>query len=141
MIIQVSDAAGAVSRVESVITEPVIAAIAAIAATSVAGVTRLEPGLTGLVASMARTARQRVKNLDPAPTEGVRVSVLHAPGTGVATVSLEIDLAVSGLDQAAAVAQTVQRTVARAVTAATGLSISSVSVFIVDVGVPRGGLG
>ncbi|MEO6085037.1 MAG: Asp23/Gls24 family envelope stress response protein [Umezawaea sp.] len=125
---------------ESVITEPVIAAIAAHAATSVAGVTRLEPGVTGLVASLARTARQRIKNLDPAPTEGVRVSVHHTPDTAAATIRLEIDLAVSGYDQAAAVAQTVQRTVARAVTAATGLSTSAVSVFVLNIEIPHDGV-
>ncbi|MFC3455506.1 Asp23/Gls24 family envelope stress response protein [Amycolatopsis speibonae] len=120
---------------ETVISPPVIAAVAAHAAAKVPGVVRLEPGLRGLAGSLTRIARQRIKGLDPAPTEGVRAFVEHDPPD----VRVEIDLSVSGLDQAAATAQAVQRAVSRAVTEATGLTPSAVSVTILDIEI-RGGL-
>ncbi|WP_181772557.1 Asp23/Gls24 family envelope stress response protein [Amycolatopsis pittospori] len=127
--------AAAAQLVETVITPPVIAAVAAHAAAKVPGVVRLEPGLRGLAGSLTRIARQRIKGLDPAPTEGVRAFIEHDPPD----VRVEIDLSLSGLDQAAATAQAVQRAVARAVTEATGLTPSAVSVSILDIEI-RGGL-
>ncbi|QFU89256.1 Asp23/Gls24 family envelope stress response protein [Amycolatopsis sp. YIM 10] len=118
---------------EWVIGEPVVAAVAAAAAAGVPGVARLEPGVLGLVGSLGRTLRQQVKGLDPAPTEGVRVSYEDN-----AEVRLEVDLVLSGSEQVAAVAQAVQRAVAGAVTAATGLAVASVSVAVLDVEL-RGG--
>ncbi|MER6666315.1 Asp23/Gls24 family envelope stress response protein [Amycolatopsis japonica] len=122
-------------QVETVIAPPVIAAIAAHAAARVPGVVRLEPGLRGLAGSLTRIARQRIKGLEPAPTEGVRAFVEHDPPD----VRVEIDLSLSGLDQAAATAQAVQRAVGKAVTEATGLTPSAVSVSILDIEI-RGGL-
>ncbi|MFC9254014.1 Asp23/Gls24 family envelope stress response protein [Amycolatopsis thailandensis] len=121
--------------VETVISPPVIAAVAAHAAARVPGVVRLEPGLRGLAGSLTRIARQRIKGLDPAPTEGVRAFVEHDPPD----VRVEIDLSLSGLDQAAATAQAVQRAVGKAVAEATGLTPSAVSVSILDIEI-RGGL-
>jgi uncharacterized alkaline shock family protein YloU len=121
--------------VETVITPPVLAAVAAHAAAKVPGVARLEPGLRGLAGSLTRIARQKIKGLDPAPTEGVRAFVDHDPPD----VRVEIDLSVTGLDQAAATAQAVQRAVGRAVTEATGLIPSAVSVTVLDIEI-RGGL-
>ncbi|EME57170.1 Asp23/Gls24 family envelope stress response protein [Amycolatopsis decaplanina] len=121
--------------VETVIAPPVIAAVAAHAAARVPGVVRLEPGLRGLAGSLTRIARQRIKGLEPAPTEGVRAFVEHDPPD----VRVEIDLSLSGLDQAAATAQVVQRAVGKAVTEATGLTPSAVSVSILDIEI-RGGL-
>ncbi|AGM04746.1 Asp23/Gls24 family envelope stress response protein [Amycolatopsis keratiniphila] len=121
--------------VETVIAPPVIAAVAAHAAARVPGVVRLEPGLRGLAGSLTRIARQRIKGLEPAPTEGVRAFVEHDPPD----VRVEIDLSLSGLDQAAATAQAVQRAVGKAVTEATGLTPSAVSVSILDIEI-RGGL-
>ncbi|RSM60746.1 hypothetical protein DL991_39790 [Amycolatopsis sp. WAC 01375] len=118
---------------ETVISPPVIAAVAAHAAAKVPGVVRLEPGLRGLAGSLTRIARQRIKGLEPAPTEGVRAVVDQDD------VRVEIDLSLSGLDQAAATAQAVQRAVSRAVTEATGLTPSAVSVSILDIEI-RGGL-
>ena len=138
MIAHIDDTTGNASRVESVVTEPVIAAIAAHAATSVAGVTRLEPGLPGLVVSLARTARQRIKDLEPAPTEGVHVTV-HDPGADGATVRVEVDLVVSGQDQVAAVGRAVQRAVSKAITEQTGLRTSAVSVTVLDIDDATGG--
>ncbi|MEC3976166.1 Asp23/Gls24 family envelope stress response protein [Amycolatopsis sp. H20-H5] len=138
LTIDVADTAGAVSRAECVLTEPVIAAIAVHATTTVAGVVRLEPGLAGLAGSLARSARQRIKGLDPAPTEGVRVEVDREDPAGPC-VRLEIDLVTSAQDQAAAVAQAVQRAVTRAVAGATGLALASVSVSILDIDPGAGG--
>ncbi|MFD5094810.1 Asp23/Gls24 family envelope stress response protein [Amycolatopsis thailandensis] len=121
--------------VETVISPPVIAAVAAHAAARVPGVVRLEPGLRGLAGSLTRIARQRIKGLEPAPTEGVRAFVEHDPPD----VRVEIDLSLSGLDQAAATAQAVQRAVGKAVAEATGLTPSAVSVSILDIEI-RGGL-
>ncbi len=121
--------------VETVISPPVVAAVAAHAAAKVPGVVRLEPGLRGLAGSLTRIARQRIKGLEPAPTEGVRAFLDHDPPG----VRVEIDVSLSGLDQAAATAQAVQRAVTRAVTEATGLTPSAVSVSILDIEI-RGGL-
>ncbi|WNV88443.1 Asp23/Gls24 family envelope stress response protein [Umezawaea sp. Da 62-37] len=111
---------------EHVISKPVVAAVAAHAARGVVGVSRLEPGLAGLVGSVARTARQRFKGLDPAPTEGVRVHV-------DVRVWLEVDVVTSADDQAAAVGRAVQRAVARAVTNATGLAVAEVAVSVLEI--------
>ncbi|WP_410580666.1 Asp23/Gls24 family envelope stress response protein [Amycolatopsis sp. lyj-108] len=127
------DQAPARQLTETVISPPVIAAVAAHAAAKVPGVVRLEPGLRGLAGSLTRIARQRIKGLEPAPTEGVRAAVDQGD------VRVEIDLSLSGLDQAAATAQAVQRAVSQAVTEATGLTPSAVSVSILDIEI-RGGL-
>lgn len=113
--------------IETVISSSVIAAIAAHAATKVPGVARLEPGLRGLAGSLTRIARQRIKGLDPAPTEGVRAF------TEDGEVRVEVDLATSGQVQAAATAQAVQRAVTRAVAEATGLTPAAVSVSVLDI--------
>jgi uncharacterized alkaline shock family protein YloU len=118
--------------VECVVAPPVVAAVAAHAAGAVSGVVRLEPRLTGLVTSLLRSARQRVKGLDPAPTDGVQCDIVEG------RARLEINLVTSGQDQAIAVAQRVQRAVAHAVTDATGLPVTEVAVCILDIeAVPR----
>ncbi|SMD25943.1 Asp23/Gls24 family envelope stress response protein [Kibdelosporangium aridum] len=116
---------------ESVVSAPVVAAVAVDAANSVPGV-RVQPGFTDLVGSVARIARQRVKGLDPAPTEGVRVRFVDDAGT-----TIEVDVATSGQDQAAVTARLVQQAVASAVSDATGLDVTSVLVSILDIDVPR----
>ena len=118
-------------RTYSVIAEPVFAAVAARAAIDVPGVARLEPGLFGLIGSLARSARGWVKGLDPAPVDGVRVAI--DPTDDGPVVRIEVDIVLSGLDQAAAVACAVQRAVARAVAAATGCPPAEVSVSILDI--------
>jgi uncharacterized alkaline shock family protein YloU len=112
---------------EWVLAKPVVAAVAVHAATAVAGVVRMEPGLVGLAASVARAARRKITGLDPAPVEGVRVEL-----TG-ASVRLALDLVVSGQDQATAVARAVQRAVAAEVATATGLIVESVAVSVLDI--------
>jgi uncharacterized alkaline shock family protein YloU len=124
--------AGRASLFECVVGAPVVAAVAVRAAAGVPGVVRVEPGLVGLVGSVVRAARQRIKGLDPAPTEGARVEFERADGGG-RTVRVEVDVVISGQDQAAAVGRSVQRAVASAVTQATGLTVAEVGVSIIDI--------
>ncbi|MER7660074.1 Asp23/Gls24 family envelope stress response protein [Streptomyces sp. NPDC096193] len=118
-------------RTQWVMAEPVIAAVAAHAAGGVAGVVRLEPGLTGLASQVARSARQKINGLAPAPTEGVRVRTDRSAEPPV--VFIAVDLVTSAQDQAAAMAYAVQREVTRAVADATGLTPRSVGVSITDI--------
>jgi uncharacterized alkaline shock family protein YloU len=128
----VADDKAGVPRCQWVIAEPVIAAIVARAAIASAGVVRLEPGLTGLASQVARSARQKINGLTPAPTEGVRVTVDQSAVPS--TLRVSVDLVASGQDQAAAVAQAVQREVTRAVADATGITPQAVTVSIMDIG-------
>lgn len=114
----------------AVIGESVLAAIAVRAATTVPGVVRVEPGLTGLVASVTRAARQRLKGLDPAPTEGVRVTVEHDLA-GASSVRLTVAVAVRG--RAVEIGAAVQRAVAASVAASAGVTVSAVTVSIMDI--------
>lgn len=122
-----SDVPGCEARVAN----QVIAAIAVRAAAGTSGVVRLEPGLAGLVGSLVRIARGQLKGVDPAPTDGVRVT------DDAAGLHIEVDLVTSGQDQVAAVAVRVQRAVANAVHAATGLILAEVSVSVLDVELTR----
>lgn len=112
--------------IETVVSAPVVAAVVVHAAERVAGV-RVQPGVAGLVSSVVRAARQQIKGLQPAPVEGVRVR-----WSGAAAV-LEVDIVISGLDQAAAVARAVQRSVRTLVPELTGVEVESVLVTVVDV--------
>jgi uncharacterized alkaline shock family protein YloU len=109
------------------IRESVVAAIAVQAATGVPGVLRMEPGLSGLVTSVTRSLRQRLAGVDPAPAEGARAEIDNG------RVWLEVAIAVSARDQAAAVGQAVQRAVAQAVRDATGYPVGEVAVSILHV--------
>lgn len=121
-------------RTEVVLSEAVIAAVAVRGANSVPGVVRTEPGLSGLVSSLVRLARQRSKGLEPAPTEGVRV-VVEQDSAGASAVRVEIAVCISGQGRASAVGRAVQVAVARALAEATGLAPASVSVSILDIDV------
>jgi uncharacterized alkaline shock family protein YloU len=127
--------AGPAPLFEYVVGASVVAAVVVRAAAAVPGVVRVEPGLVGLVGSVVRAARQRIKGLDPAPTEGARVEFEQASGDngGARTVRVEVDVVTSGQDQATAVGHAIQRAVATAVTDATGLTVSKVGVSIIDV--------
>ncbi|MDQ3788902.1 MAG: Asp23/Gls24 family envelope stress response protein, partial [Actinomycetota bacterium] len=74
------------------------------------------------------TTRQRIKGLEPAPTEGARVEFVRAD-----TVRVEVDVVISGQDQAAAVGRALQRAVAGAVSEATGLTVAEVGVSVIDI--------
>ncbi|SFR24090.1 Asp23 family, cell envelope-related function [Lentzea waywayandensis] len=112
--------------IETVVSAPAVAAVAVHAAERVAGV-RVQPGVAGLVSSVVRAARQQIKGLQPAPVEGVRVRWSETAAV------LEVDVVISGQDQAAAVAQAVQRSVRALVPELTGVEVESVLVTIVDV--------
>lgn len=120
-------------RAEVVIDETVAAAIAAHAASTVVGVARLEPGLSGLITHLAGRARQQVRHGDPAgpaPTEGVEAEVRGS------TARVHVDLATTGNVQAADAAHQVQAAVAQALLADAGLTVTTVTVSILDIG-PR----
>jgi uncharacterized alkaline shock family protein YloU len=119
-------------RTEAVLSEAVIAAVAVRGATSVPGVVRTEPGLSGLVYSLVRLARQRSKGLGPVPTEGVRV-IVERDSAGTPAVRVEIAVCVSGQRTVSVVGQEVQVAVGRALTEAAGLTPASVSVSILDI--------
>jgi uncharacterized alkaline shock family protein YloU len=127
--------AGQAPLFECVVGASVVAAVAVHAAAAVPGVVRVEPGLAGLVGSMVRAARQRIKGLDPAATEGARVEFVQADSgnDGGRAVRVEVDVVISGQDQAAAVGHALQRAVASAVTQATGLTVAEVGVSIIDI--------
>jgi uncharacterized alkaline shock family protein YloU len=112
--------------IETVVSAPAVAAVAVHAAEQVAGV-RVQPGVAGLVGSVVRAARQQIKGLRPAPVEGVRVRWSGA------TAVLEVDVVISGQDQAAAVVRAVQRSVRALVPELTGVEVESVLVTVVDV--------
>ncbi|WP_020663894.1 Asp23/Gls24 family envelope stress response protein [Amycolatopsis benzoatilytica] len=112
---------------EYVIAAPVVAGVAARAAAETAGVVRLEPGLRGLATALARVARDRWKGLEAAPAEGVRVRMADE------RLTVEVDVVVSAVDQAAAVGQAVQRSVRREVAEQTGRTVDAVRVSIVDI--------
>lgn len=120
---------------ECLIGASVVAAVAVNAAAAVPGVVRVEPGLVGLLGSVVRAARRRIKGLDPAPTEGARVEFEQTDGQNddATTVRVEVDVVISGQDQATAVAHAVQRAVTGAVTEATGLPVAEVGVSILDI--------
>jgi uncharacterized alkaline shock family protein YloU len=124
----------AAPQFECVVGASVVAAVAVHAAAAVSGVVRVEPGLVGLLGSVVRAARQRTKGLDPAPTEGARIEFEQADSENdETTVRMEVDVVISGQDQATAVAHAVQRAVAGAVTEATGLTVAEVGVSIIDI--------
>jgi uncharacterized alkaline shock family protein YloU len=120
--------AGPAPLFECVVGASVVSAVAVHAAAAVPGVVRVEPGLVGLVGSMVRAARQRIKGLDPAPTEGARVEFERTD-----IVRVEVDVVISGQHQAAAVGNALQRAVASAITEATGLTVAEVGVSIIDI--------
>lgn len=113
---------------EYVVGSSVVAAVAVHAAVAVPGVLRVEPSLAGLMGSVVRTARQRIKGLEPAPTEGARVEFVRAD-----TVRVEVDVVISGHGQATAVGHALQRAVAGAVSEATGLTVAEVGVSVIDI--------
>lgn len=114
-------------KLSMVVTPPVIAAVAARAATTTPGVARLEPGVRGLLAVLARAGRQRWSEADPAPTEGVRVRV-----TGAGLI-VHVDIAVRVDGPAAEVGRAVQERVAREVGEHTGQPVDAVCVHILDI--------
>jgi uncharacterized alkaline shock family protein YloU len=116
---------------ELVVAGEVVAAVGAHAAAATAGVVRLEDSLGKLVTGLGRSARQRIAGITPAPVTGTSVVVSGS------TVRLRVEVAVSGDYPAVVTAAAVQRSVARAVARATGLTVAGVDVTILDVSLGR----
>lgn len=115
------------ARAEAAVAPSVLAAVAVHAAGQVPGVVRVEPGVAGLVTSALRTARQRIKGLAPAPTEGARVTAGTPP-------QVEVGVAVRG--QAMAVGHAVQAAVTDELASALGVTDVVVAVSILDIELP-----
>jgi uncharacterized alkaline shock family protein YloU len=120
-----SSVAGA--RSEAVLSPAVLAAVAVRAAEAVPGVRRVEPGLGGLVTSVVRATRQRVRGLTPANTEGARVSVVDG------RARVDIGVAVAG--QAIAIGTAVRAAVAAGLAEAAGVT-AEVTVSVLDIELP-----
>ena len=112
---------------ETVIAREVVAAIGAHAAAATPGVVRLETSVGGLLAVLGRSARGRIAGITPYPVYGTTATVTGDKAT------VRVEVAVSGERRTADTAAAVQRSVARAVTAATGLTVAGVTVAILDV--------
>ncbi|WP_227996029.1 Asp23/Gls24 family envelope stress response protein [Nocardia australiensis] len=112
----------------TVIEAPVVAAVAAWAAAATTGVVRLEAGVRGLFTTMVRAGRQRWTDMDPAPSEGVRV---RRTTSGV--LNIDIDVVIAAGTHAAEVGRAVQQRVAGAVLEQTGQAVDAVSVVILDI--------
>jgi uncharacterized alkaline shock family protein YloU len=115
---------------ERVISREVVAAIGAHAAAATPGVIRLESSVGSLIASVGRSARQRIAGITPAPVTGTSATLSQGQ------VRLRVEVAVSGHRPAVETAAAVQRSVARSVAAGTGLPVNGVSVAILDIGLP-----
>lgn len=116
---------------ETVIAREVVAAIGAHAGAVTPGVIRLETSFGGLLTGLGRSARYRIAGITPAPVTGASATV----SSGQA--SLQIEIAVAADRPAAETAAAVQRSVARAVTAGTGLRVTGVRVVILDIVLDR----
>lgn len=103
------------------------AAAAADAARATAGVVRLQPGIWGMVARLTRDMWERATGTPYPDTAGVDVD-LHGD-----TVAVEVAFVLHAHYRATTVVQDVQRAVRAAVTAATGLDVSTVSVRITEI--------
>lgn len=108
-------------------TEVAVAAAAAEAARATPGVVRLQPRIWGLVQQLSLQMWERATGRPYPDTAGVEVDIDDA------VVAVDISLVLHGRSQAAAVADAVQRAVPPAVTAATGLTVSAVTVHITDI--------
>ncbi|WP_084216196.1 Asp23/Gls24 family envelope stress response protein [Pseudonocardia spinosispora] len=107
--------------------EVTAAAVAATAARATVGVARLQPGVWGLVQKFSQQMWERATGKTYPDTAGVEVTL---DGD---TIAVEVTLVLHGGYQAAAVADAVQQAVPPAVTAATGLAVSTVTVRITDI--------
>jgi uncharacterized alkaline shock family protein YloU len=116
-----------VPNAEFVVADAVIAGVAARAAAAVPGVSRLEPGVRGLVARLARSGMRLWTGRAAAPFDGVRVM------RGADAMSIHVDLAISAGSRADEVGVAVQREVSRVVAEQTGVGVDAVTVVILDI--------
>ncbi|WP_156934638.1 Asp23/Gls24 family envelope stress response protein [Pseudonocardia spinosispora] len=108
-------------------SEVAAAAAAATAVRATAGVVRLQPRIWGLVHQLSQQMWERATGKAYPDTAGVDATV---DGD---TVAVEIALVLHGGYQATAVADAVQRAVPAAVAAATGLTVTTVTVRVTDI--------
>lgn len=113
---------------EIVVSDAVIAGVAAHAAAAVPGVTRLEPGLRGLLSGWSRAGKQLLGAAESAGSQGVRVG-----RTGAGRIAVQVDVSLSGDCRAAVVGAAVQRAVLDAVLEQTGVTVGEVSVTVLDI--------
>ncbi|MGN2641736.1 Asp23/Gls24 family envelope stress response protein [Nocardia takedensis] len=110
-----------------VVEDRVLAAVAARAALATPGVSRLEPGMRGLVSSLVRVGKQRWTGAEPAPAEGVRV---RRDG---AALSVHVDVVLTAGRRVATVGAAVQQEVSRVVAEQTGQQVTAVTVAVTDI--------
>lgn len=113
---------------EIVVSDAVIAGVAAHAAAGVPGVTRLEPGLRGLMGEWARAGKQLLGASESAGSRGVRVS-----RTGAGRIAVAVDVSLGGDCRAVVVGAGIQRAVTEAVLEQTGVTVGEVSVTVIDI--------
>jgi uncharacterized alkaline shock family protein YloU len=107
--------------------EVAAAAAAAAATRATTGVVRLQPRIWGLVQQLSLEMWERATGKPYPDTAGVDATLDGG------TVAVEIAMVLHGRYQAAAVADAVQRAVPPAVSSATGLTVSTVTVRITDI--------
>lgn len=130
---------GASARARVALTAVQVAALAADAARAVPGVAALQPRLRHLPRHVRTRVRAQAAGRAVPDTAGVAARLHgseHPDGPGVA---VEITLVTGGSTQVAAVVGAVQRSVAEAVTGATGLAVHRVGVLVCDIAVAREG--
>ena len=103
------------------------AAAAAEAARATMGVVRLQPGIWGMVARLTRDMWERATGTPYPDTAGVDVELRGD------TVAVEVAFVLHAHYRATTVVEDVQRAVRTAVTTATGLDVSTVSVRITEI--------
>ncbi|HEX2298613.1 MAG TPA: Asp23/Gls24 family envelope stress response protein [Pseudonocardiaceae bacterium] len=108
-----------------------IAAVAAATAKSIPGVTRLQPGVWGLVQQLSRELWERITG-EPFPDiAGVDAAILDD-----ATATLDITLATNGHRPATVVVADVQHAVTTAIAARLAIPVSAVAVHVCEISLP-----
>jgi uncharacterized alkaline shock family protein YloU len=110
-------------------TEVAAASAAADAARATPGVVRLQPGLWGLVQQLSREMWERATGTRYPDIAGVEAT-LDADGTAV---HLDISMVLHSGHNATAVSAAVQESARIAVTALTGLAVTTVTTHITDI--------
>jgi uncharacterized alkaline shock family protein YloU len=108
-----------------------IAAIAAATVKSIPGVTRLQPGVWGLVQQLGRELWERITGEPYPDTAGVDAAILDD-----ATATVDITLATDGHRSAAAVVADVQHAVTTAIAAHVAIPVSVVAVHVCEISLP-----
>lgn len=112
---------------QATVTGVRVAAAAADAARATAGVVRLQPGVWGLVRRLSQEVWERATGQEYPDTGGVEATL---DGD---RVRIDLTVVTDARAQAAAVVRALQQAVSEAVTDATGLLVSVVSVHVTDI--------